>query len=170
MSEAMNDATNICLSCGLCCDGTLIGFVQLDAEELPAVKEFMDIEVVQGNGVFLHPCDKYCDGCTVYAKRPRQCASFQCGLLKSVEQQELDFNAAVETVQEVKQRKQAIESKIAALQLELHSPSFYFRMLELKKLLRKNTAAELLTEKQLDLLSDLKQLDRLLSERFDLSI
>ena len=87
----MNDSSNICLSCGLCCDGTLIGFVQLESEEIPAIRELMDVEGVKDKGVFLQPCSKYCDGCTIYSQRPKQCASFKCGLLNSVEQKELDF-------------------------------------------------------------------------------
>ncbi|WP_040414305.1 YkgJ family cysteine cluster protein [Cyclobacterium qasimii] len=101
----MNDSLNICLSCGICCDGTLIGFVQLDPEEVPRVKEFMDIEDEKGNGFFLQPCKKFCDACTVYSKRPRQCASFECGLLKSVDQKELEFDSAVEMVKVVKQKR-----------------------------------------------------------------
>ena len=46
----MNDSLNICLSCGLCCDGTLIGHVQLNREELPALRELMDLEDENGNG------------------------------------------------------------------------------------------------------------------------
>jgi hypothetical protein len=37
----MNDSTNICLSSGLCCDGTLIGFVQLSDEEIPELRKLM---------------------------------------------------------------------------------------------------------------------------------
>ncbi len=107
--QNMNDSTNICLSCGLCCEGTVIGFVQLDKEELPAIREIMDIEEERGNGFFLQPCAKYCDGCTIYAKRPKQCASFKCGLLKSVEQKELDLDSAIEIVNMVKQKTSIIE-------------------------------------------------------------
>ena len=38
----MNDSTNICLSCGLCCDGTLIGFVQLCEEEIPELSKLIE--------------------------------------------------------------------------------------------------------------------------------
>ncbi|MBL4710341.1 MAG: hypothetical protein JKY48_18070, partial [Flavobacteriales bacterium] len=66
----MNDSLNICLSCGLCCDGSLIGHVQLDREEIPVVRELMDIEDENGNGFFLQPCTKYCDACNIYSQRP----------------------------------------------------------------------------------------------------
>lgn len=166
----MNDSSNICLSCGLCCDGTLIGFVQLGLEELPVMRGLMDIEEENGHGFFLQPCKNYCDGCTIYSKRPKQCANFECGLLKSVEQKELDFDSAIEMISVIKQKKIAIEGKLATLQVELKSQSFYFKMVELKKLLQKKKAELSLTQNHRELLSDLKQLDRLLIKNFDVSL
>ncbi len=147
----------------------MIGFVQLDREELPALRELVDVENANGEGFFIHPCRHFCNGCTIYAKRPKHCASFKCGLLKSVEQKELDFDTAVEIVDVLKQKRIAIEQKLALLQLELRSQSFYFKMVELKNLFQKSEPA-LLTQGHMDLKSDLEQLDRLLSERFGVSI
>ena len=166
----MNDSLNICLSCGICCDGTLIGFVQLDPEEVPAVRAIMDIEEENGNGFFLHPCKKFCDGCTVYSNRPKQCASFECGLLKSVEKKELEFNSAVDMVKVVKQKRIAIEEKLASLQIELQSKSFYFKMVELEKILQKEKANLTLTPNHKDLLLELHHLDGLLLTNFGLSL
>jgi len=165
----MSDPLNICLSCGLCCDGTLIGFVKLDSEELPGMREVMDIEDENGNGFFLQPCNSYCDGCTIYSKRPKQCASFKCELLKSFEQKELNFDSAIEIINVVKQKKIAIEKKVAILQIELQSQSFYFKMVELKKLLQKNKSESSLTQNHLDLISDLEQLNSLLSKNMGVS-
>ncbi|MCJ8167413.1 YkgJ family cysteine cluster protein [Pontibacter sp. E15-1] len=166
----MIDSSNICLACGLCCDGTLIGFVQLGQEELPRLKEIMEIEDVNGQGFFLHPCDKYCNGCTIYSERPKHCASFKCGLLKSVEQKELGFESATEIINVVKQKKIAIERQLAILKINLKSQSFYFKMVELKKWLHKNTSAAASTQDHLELTSELNQLDSLLSEKFNLSL
>lgn len=166
----MNDSSKLCLSCGLCCDGTLIGFVHLDSEELPKVKKVMDIKEVSGHGFFLHPCDKYCDGCGIYADRPKACASFSCGLLKSREQKELSFNSAAETIGLVKQKKKDIQKMLAKLQLELQSDSFYFNMVELKKILEKLKLESALTQNHQILKSYLKQLDALLIEKFDISL
>jgi Fe-S-cluster containining protein len=161
----MNDSEKICLACGLCCDGTLVGFVQLDREELPIIRELKDIEEENGNGFFLLPCKNYCDGCNIYLKRPRQCAHFKCGLLKSIEQKELDFDAAVEIINMVKQKKSAIEKKLEILQFELQSQSFHFKMVELKKLLQKNEFESSLTQNHLELMSDLEQLNNLMTEK-----
>ncbi len=159
----------ICLSCGFCCDGTVIGFVELDREELPVLRELMNIEDAIGNGFFLQPCNNYCDGCNIYSKRPKQCTNFKCGLLKSLEQKELDFDSAIEMINVVKQKKIAIEKKLTILKFELRSQSFYFKMLELKNLLQKNKCESSLTQNHLELISDLKQLDSLLSKKIGVS-
>ncbi|MBA9079608.1 hypothetical protein [Rufibacter quisquiliarum] len=148
----------------------MIGFVQLGREELPVMREFMDVENTNGDGFFLQPCRNYCDGCTIYPNRPKQCANFECGLLKSVEQKELDFDSAVEIVNVLRQKRIAIEKKGALLPFDLQSPSFYFRMQELKKLLQKNKPEGPSTQTHLDLLSDLQQLDTLLSKEFGVSL
>ena len=166
----MSDSLNICLSCGFCCDGTVIGFVQLDQEEVATVRNLMPIEEEHGNGFFLQPCASFCDGCTIYSKRPRQCASFKCSLLESVEQKKLDFDKAVEIIQVIKEKKLLIEKKLESLNFELQSPSFYFKMLELKKLLDKSRSVSHLPIKHLELMSDLHQLDRLLSKNMGVSL
>jgi Fe-S-cluster containining protein len=164
----MNDSSSICLSCGFCCDGTDIGFVELDQEEVPAMRKLMDLEEVNGNGFFLQPCKNFCEGCQIYSKRPKQCASFKCGLLQSVEQKELDFDAAIEMIQELKLKKNVLEEKLVAQALELESPSLHFKMHELKKRLQKASKSSL-TQKQLELISELEQFDALLSKNMGVS-
>lgn len=166
----MNESTNICLSCGICCDGTLIGFVQLSQEEAPEIRAIMEIEQEKGQAFFLHPCKKFCDGCTIYSKRPKQCASFECGLLKSVEKKELPFNSAVEMINEVKLKRVEIEEKLAALEIGLQSQSFYFKMIELEKILQKEKAGLSFTSNHQDLLLQLQYLDNLVSRNFGLSL
>ena len=166
----MDDSENICLACGCCCDGSVIGFVQLDSEELPAVRALTVIEEENGKGFILQPCKSFCDGCTIYAKRPKQCGIFKCGLLKSVEQDDLSFDSAVEMINVFKQKRIAIENKLLTLQFELKSPSFYFKMVELKKLLLKNKSESPLSQSHLEILSNVKQLDSLMSKTFDLSL
>jgi Fe-S-cluster containining protein len=164
----MTDSSKLCISCGLCCDGTLIGHVQLGNEDLSAVKAVMEIEDENGNGFFLQPCKKYCNGCTIYSQRPDPCISFKCGLLNSFEAKELNFDTAAELILEVKHQKIAIEKKLEVLQLNFQSPSFYFKMVELKKLLLKNESS--LTQVQVELMSDLEQLNTLVEKHFDVTL
>ncbi|MBO2545748.1 YkgJ family cysteine cluster protein [Salegentibacter sp. BDJ18] len=166
----MSDPTNICLSCGLCCDGTLIGFVQLEREELSPVKQLMDIEQTGENGMFFLPCNELgCNGCNIYSQRPKACRNFECGVLKSVEKKELSFDKATEVIDVVKQKKATIEKHVATLQIELQSKSFHFKMLELKKLLRKDKSELSLSQSHQELKLELEELEKLLTKSFGVS-
>jgi Fe-S-cluster containining protein len=166
----MSDSSSLCLSCGFCCDGTVIGFVQLDKEEIPRIREIKKIEEEQGNGFFLQPCDSFCDGCTIYSSRPKQCGIFKCGLLKSLEQKEVEFDTAVAMIGEVRSNKVVIEEKVARHQFDLHSKSFYFQMIELKNLLEGNKIKATLSTSHEEMLSDLKQFDSLLFKNLGVSL
>ena len=167
---AISKSEHLCLACGLCCDGTLIGFVELSKEEIPSVKEIMDIEEIQGNGFFLHPCKKYCNGCTVYEQRPKNCAKFKCGLLKSHEQDSISFNDASAVINEVKLFKDSISSKLESLNLKLKSPSFYFKMVELNKQLTQKQSNHLITEIEEDLKKEMDRLEKILLKKFGISM
>lgn len=166
----MNDSENICLVCGLCCDGTLIGFVQLGKEELPALGKILEIEEENGNGFILQPCKSYCDGCTIYNERPKKCNLFKCGLLNSVDSKQMPFQNAVGIINEVKRRKNEILIKLALLPDVFESQSFYFKMVELKTRFENNINESPLTQEQLELLADINQLDSFLSNKFDVTL
>lgn len=166
----MEDFSNICLSCGLCCDGSLIGFVELTPEETLSLKEIMEVEDTNGNGFFLHPCSKYCNGCTIYQNRPKKCNEFNCKLLFSVENKNLNFDSALQIINLVKHYKSNIENKIETLDINLKSNSFYFKMVELKKILHQNENNPLVKSNYLVLSSDIKQLDKILSENFGVTL
>lgn len=167
----MSDSSNLCLSCLLCCDGTLIGFVQLEKEEIPALKDLLEIEEdSNGDGVFLQACNNLCaDGCTIYDKRPKQCRSFNCKLLKSVDENEIAFDSAVDVINVVKDKKVAIEKQLIQLKIELKSPSFYFKMVELKKVLKKRSPDLLETPNHQILEAELKELESILPTVFGIS-
>ena len=166
----MKDSTNICLACGICCDGTLIGFVEVSAIELERLKGVKKVETKDGHGFFLQPCDKYCNGCTIYSQRPKHCDSFNCKLLKSVQEKKLHFDVAVKIVDDAKSKTHAIEKKIAALQIALKSPSFYFKMVELKKVINRLEEKSNLTSAYQALRIDLEELDELLLENFGVTM
>lgn len=167
----MIDSLNICLPCGLCCDGTLIGFVQLQREELPVMRKLMDITEDNNIGFFLQPCEKHSSGiCSIYSQRPKQCNNFNCGLLESLERKELDFDSALEVINMVKQKRMAIEKKLVTLDVELKYKSFFFKILELRKIIRKNNSDSSLTQKHEELISEIDELNKLLSISFGISL
>jgi len=164
----MSESLNICLSCGFCCNGTTIGFVMLDSEELSEIRALMDIEEEDEKGFILQPCNSFgCNGCNIYAQRPKHCDEYRCEILKSVENKELDFDAATKVINAVGQKKVAIEKHLATLDFELKSRSFYFKVLELKKLLCKDELS--LSQSHKELMSDIEEMDKLLSKYFGIS-
>jgi Fe-S-cluster containining protein len=167
----MSDSSSICLSCGLCCDGTLIGFVQLDREELPRVREIMAIEEAVGQGFFVHPCSQLCGtSCQVYADRPKQCAAFQCGLLKKVGTSEQDKASAISSIEAVKVLRAELNALMDEMDLQLQSKSFYFALLECEKKLKK-TALTKESNAQVELFFErLKEFEDLISKDFDLAL
>ena len=163
----MNDEDNICLACGICCDGTLIGFVEVEAAEFSRLKGVLEIEESDEIGFFLHPCEKFCEKCTIYDQRPKQCGLFECKVLKSYEQNDLDFNSATQIIEEVIQKKQAIEKQLLELELVLKSGSFCFKMMELKNLFAKNK--EEATDSEKNLLFHVDEINKLVMKHFGVS-
>jgi hypothetical protein len=165
----MDESLNICLPCGLCCDGTLIGFVRLESEEVVKFKSTKEIEVIDGEGFFFQPCSDFCEKCTIYDQRPKKCASFNCGLLDSVQTNTTNLNEALQIIASVKHQKKTIEQKMESLVDEFKGKSFYFKTLELKKKLKQSYSEHQLTNEQLILLNELETLEKLIYSKFKLS-
>ncbi len=81
----------LCLACGLCCDGTLFDGVQLEpGDDAAQLKELgLPVAFSRGRkpvGRFPQPCAALCADCTcrLYADRPAQCRAFECKLFKQL--------------------------------------------------------------------------------------
>jgi Fe-S-cluster containining protein len=82
MAEAP-DKENICINCGLCCDGSLYSRVRLkdgdDGETLMA--HGLDLAEDDTGRFFAQPCPRFAGGCcTIYADRPTKCRTYRCKL------------------------------------------------------------------------------------------
>lgn len=71
-------AGHLCLSCGLCCDGSLFWAVPVERGENVPVP--LDAE-----GRLRQPCARFNGACTIYADRPSACRSFDCRVLQTVQ-------------------------------------------------------------------------------------
>ena len=107
----MNSGEQLCLACGLCCDGTLFDNVQLgpgdDAKKVKALG--LPVEVSRGSTpvtFFRQPCTALCadHSCRVYADRPRQCRTFECGVFKDVQAGRITFAAALRLVKQARRK------------------------------------------------------------------
>jgi len=99
--SAQSVATKLCLTCGLCCDGTLFKDVQVRMEEDRKRLAARGIALSNARGTprLPQPCPalKGCS-CRVYADRPARCRDFECLLFRSVQTGHTDLNAATRIV------------------------------------------------------------------------
>jgi hypothetical protein len=82
--RAAPDGSELCLQCGLCCDGTLFSYINLEEGEREFV-ESLGLEVVFDGDLVCspEPCPAFTGGCcSLYQRgRPETCGSDRCGLL-----------------------------------------------------------------------------------------
>jgi Fe-S-cluster containining protein len=78
----------LCQSCGLCCDGSLFGRVDLESEEVERARK-LRLKVVPSGKTFEQPCsalvtsgsdDRARRSCSIYDERPLSCRRFACRL------------------------------------------------------------------------------------------
>lgn len=71
-------AESLCLSCGLCCDGSLFWAVPVEeSEDVPAP--------LDADGRLRQPCACFDGACTIYPDRPAACRTFDCRVLQIVQ-------------------------------------------------------------------------------------
>lgn len=107
----VNSGEQLCLACGLCCDGTLFDNVRLgpgdEAQKLKALG--LPVEVSRARtpvNFFRQPCTALCADrtCRVYADRPGQCRTFECGVFKDAQAGRITFAAALRWVKQARRK------------------------------------------------------------------
>jgi hypothetical protein len=97
------NAVDLCVGCGLCCDGTLFKNGEVVAEDQyePLEPYVVDMFVEGEKSFFRQPCP-YFDGtcCINYEGRFTVCRTFQCELLKSCRSGQTDWTQAKAVVVE----------------------------------------------------------------------
>lgn len=109
--------SELCLKCGLCCDGSLFAFVALDAREADVLrgKGLTVVEKRERLGLKLR-CGGVVDKCcTLYAERPDGCRQFVCALGKRLVAKEASAEEALALVEEA-------QAQVAALGRALSPP------------------------------------------------
>jgi len=98
--------SDICQSCGLCCDGTLFVSVPLEAGEVDWARgRQLPMFEKEGVSFFRQRCACFAaDGlCSAYDSRPAACRRFRCHLLRRLEAGEVTENRARAAVEQAKQ-------------------------------------------------------------------
>lgn len=103
----------LCTNCGLCCDGSLLGDVELAGAGEADRLECLGIAVEDdGDGYVLpQPCAAL-EGtrCSVYPHRPGSCRTFECALLLRVRRGDVGLPVALVRVRETRTRIARIEA------------------------------------------------------------
>ena len=113
----------LCLHCGLCCDGTLFRDVELqpgdDAEKLRALG--LPLRSRRGQEAhplkFPQPCSALCSDlkCRVYADRPARCREFECALFKDVALEKVELPAALKVIRQTRQMAEKVRRLLREL-------------------------------------------------------
>lgn len=104
--------SELCLQCGLCCDGTLFRHVEISAPERERLVQLgIGVGVRRKHDVMWLPCGKL-EGrkCTIYAQRPGGCDRFVCSLGKKLTAKEVTYEEAVLRVREMQQRLEELRA------------------------------------------------------------
>lgn len=111
----------LCLKCGLCCNGVIFRDVVLQPGDDPARLKSLGLPLRAGRSPggrtkFPQPCAAF-DGCRcgVYADRPRYCREFECALLQAVQVKKLGIPAALRQIGRARQRADRVLSLLRAL-------------------------------------------------------
>ncbi|MFM2152448.1 MAG: hypothetical protein RL199_883 [Pseudomonadota bacterium] len=111
----MSDVGTLCLSCGLCCDGTLFGLVRVDAAEAAHAARHRLAVVTRDDGVMrlAQPCNAL-DGtaCRIYGDRPQTCRHYLCDLARALEEDELGLDEASSVVDETKRLRDTLAAAL----------------------------------------------------------
>jgi Fe-S-cluster containining protein len=121
MSHALSAdevANQVCLACGLCCDGTLFKDVELQAgDDASALRGYGLALTRRANKVrFPQPCSAL-EGCVcrVYHERPARCRQFECLLFRAVQAGEKTVLQASRTVRRTRARAERVRKLLASL-------------------------------------------------------
>lgn len=101
-------AESICVGCGMCCDGTLFGRVDVtDADDLDHLRSVGVQLRARGSGTdFEQPCSCSVDGrCTVYDHRPTTCRTYSCLLLQMRVTGDITRSQALDVIARTKARR-----------------------------------------------------------------
>lgn len=161
---------NLCLDCGMCCNGVLFRDVELQQGDDPEILESLGIKLerLRRKTRFAQPCSALQQDCrcSIYSQRPRRCRQFDCRVLQSVQLGELSCDAALRVVRRARQQT----DKVMKLMHELGDPAEHLPLAKRFKRLRKRFEQGFKNHKQAEVYARLSlavhELNLLLQSRF----
>lgn len=105
---------SLCLSCGMCCDGTLFNVAAVTLEEADRLEG--RVNLTENRLRIRQPCPALMsnNGCAVYTERPHACRHFRCTVLQQLERGQLTDAEAHESIAEVLERRRTLAALVEA--------------------------------------------------------
>ncbi len=168
--DRISKGSELCMSCGLCCEGTLLFIrVALETEEAKSLSQLGQIPYQKkGNHDFLlcSPCPNFNDSkCSFYAQRPRICRGYRCKLLKGYLQGTISFGESIELVRKAKCLMEVIYQRIGGG--DDPSKSIWKQIKNFMELQARSVNSEESRRLIARLLLDVKKLSIICSNHFD---
>ncbi|EDY80441.1 conserved hypothetical protein [Verrucomicrobiia bacterium DG1235] len=112
---AEKSGEQLCLACGLCCDGSLFDNVRFgpgdDVEGAKARGLPVKVSRAKVPVAFVRqPCSALCGDlkCRIYAERPSHCRSFECGVFKESQSGQITLEAALRQVKRGRRKAEKV--------------------------------------------------------------
>lgn len=110
----------LCTQCGLCCDGTLLGDVELTGPAEAARLELLGLDVDADDAdvdLLALPCAGLRGTrCRVYAQRPTCCRTFECQLLQDTRRGAITVDVALARIAAAKAQIRQVELLLARVE------------------------------------------------------
>jgi hypothetical protein len=172
----------LCLECGLCCNGVIFAHGQLQPEEDAAHLQSLGLRLVSprplnrrepavavpARGLKFHqPCGAF-DGCRcgIYPDRPQYCRQFDCRLLQSVQTGRTTPEAAVRTVRTARRKVDQVKRLFHQLGDTQEQLALGVRFRKLQQRMEKNIPDDLARERFGELTLAVHGLNVLLNDAF----
>lgn len=105
-----DDATALCIACGLCCDGNLHDVAHLGDEEIEAAdKAGLNPFKQDEQAKFELPCRAFDGRCQCYSIRPSVCRVYRCKLLRKLDAREIAIGDGLAMVEEARRLGAEVE-------------------------------------------------------------
>jgi hypothetical protein len=112
--------SRLCTNCGLCCDGTLLGDVELTGPAEAGRLETLGLALDDGEpGAELLPLP--CAAlrrtrCSIYARRPKACRMFECRLLQDAQRGAVTVTQALARIAHARAQVQHVKTLLARME------------------------------------------------------
>ena len=162
--EPLDVGSTLCLSCGMCCDGTLYAWAPLEEDEVERFSSKVRVTQINERSVMRLACPRLDDArCTIYDEgRPHICGAFSCDLLRRTVAGEVGVEEAHAMVADV--REKVVELR-AALSPQVAGVSLVEAILESQRISEEGPAQWRRTNAEPLLLA--LEIDLLLKRNFD---